>query len=774
MEANRIQREALAIAAAGEFLPSLSREKDGWHARWIPAYGEPNVWVDRIVRRANVTPLTAQAENDFHPTLHDAFLAALRSRTGLVAWKDESEIRKLSEDIELWSRPAKVDPRLFSQRTFSFSSPEGGFGEGVVRTPLEPWNPYVLGRAIEIFPPLRTLEPERGGMLCAVLDKPETAAFLRSGAHLLAAAGFAVEGADVEGEIEFGAELSGGGEEKSGGGFGVKLEVRVAGKRVDAREIKFLLDQKSPFVFFRGRWIEVDRSVLKNALKVLERKMVASPVEAVRFAQGLGSVCGIPVAKLKAGGWLRGHVSRLRERPDAEDFPALAAKGGFSGTLRAYQSRGAAWMAFLAQNGFGALLADDMGLGKTVETIALLCALGKASRPCLVVAPLSLLANWRREIASFAPSFKVYVHHGENRAEECGFAQEVRKADVVLTSYALLVKDYAAMRSVAWATVVVDEAQWIKNADTRAAKALKALGAPRRIALTGTPVENSAMDVWSIEDFLNPGFLPPRKEFVASFAKPIAADARSAAAKKLRRALEPFMLRRLKSEKSIAAELGRKREIREYCRLSRRDRAKYESHLELWRTLEHRRGDVFALITALKLACDGEGKYSLLVDLVRSIAASGESALVFTQYAKVGTDLAKKLSGDTSARVCFLHGGLSAAEREREIERFNEEGPAVFVLSLKAGGFGLNLTKATHVIHYDRWWNPAVEGQATDRAHRIGQKKTVFVHLVISEGTIEERIDRLQEKKLEVSANLVGEGEAFLREMIRCESRDME
>ena len=278
--------------------------------------------------------------------------------------------------------------------------------------------------------------------------------------------------------------------------------------------------------------------------------------------------------------------------------------------------------------------------------------------------------------------------------------------------------------------------------------------------MTGTPVENSVADLWSLEEFLNPGFLGDRKSFAERFVKPIAADERSTAGKRLRHALEPFVLRRLKSDKGIAAELGEKREIREYCELTADQRREYETALADFRASEHAQGDVFALLTRLKLVCDGESKLERLCELVGTIFENGESALVFTQYAKVGVWLRSELEKHFGRRFPFLHGALSARERDEAVKAFqSSKRPNLFILSLKAGGFGLNLTKATHVIHFDRWWNPAVENQATDRAHRIGQRKTVFVHLFISAGTLEEHVDEILERKARVADSVITEAE---------------
>ena len=462
-------------------------------------------------------------------------------------------------------------------------------------------------------------------------------------------------------------------------------------------------------------------------------------------------------------------------RPVGSD---LQAPRGFAGELRDYQRRGVRWLQFLTEHGFGALLADDMGLGKTIQVIAWVLrslevwkfeglkvggdANTQTPKPpsTLIVAPLTLLSNWKHEFSKFAPGLNVYVHQGEKRHLASGFRRTVAVADVTITSYNLLVRDYTDFSEIEWSALVLDEAQAVKNPDTQAARAIRALTPPKRIALTGTPVENSVADLWSLEEFLNPGFLGGRKDFSERFAKPIAADERSAAGKRLRHALEPFVLRRLKSDKEIAAELGPKREVREYCELTADQRRDYETALADFRASEHAQGDVFALLTRLKLICDGAGKLERLFELVETIFENGESALVFTQYAKVGAWLRDELGKRFGRRFPFLHGGLSAKERESQVQTFQtSKRPNLFILSLKAGGFGLNLTKATHVIHFDRWWNPAVENQATDRAHRIGQKKTVFVHLFISAGTLEEHVDEILERKARVADSVITEAE---------------
>lgn len=741
------QREALQIIAEGNIYPDFAKEEDGWHARWR-AINVDNFWVDEYVREAAMTPLSEDAEKDRYDTLHDAWMMALRSKTGLVKW-NEAECERFAADLKEWHGGAEDVEEVRRALAFTFNPPVLTVPIPKTRSALK-----ALGETTHIFPPIAGMK-RNGDKLEVKFTDGEAQGFIRKGALDLKKAGYTIEGSDLAVAITAEAELMPG--EKKGSVV-AKVVVKVAGEEVTAQEVRFLLEQGSTLVFFRDRWIEVDRNILRQALRVLERgeKPILTPLA---FALGIGHIGGLEISKVKAHGWLKGLINELKAAKRlAEELKKAEFKAeGFEGKLRDYQERGVKWIRFLTDHGFGALLADDMGLGKTIQTIAWLLSRKNELRtphsapctkhPTLIVAPLTLLSNWKREFQKFAPSLKVYVHHGENRHLGIFFRKFCREADVVLTSYNLLVKDYTPISRFEWDTLVLDEAQAIKNSSTRIAQAVKALTPKYRLALTGTPIENSLSDIWSIEDFLNPGFLGHEKDF------------KNINLKKLRSALEPFVLRRLKSEKSIAAELGEKREIKEYCPLSADERREYETALEEFRVSDRKRGDVFALINTLKLICDGEGKRARLFDLLESIFAAGESALIFTQYAKVGAALKEELEKKFSKRFPFLHGGLGVKSREKQIADFNREGPSAFILSLKAGGFGLNLTKATHVIHFDRWWNPAVENQATDRAYRIGQDKDVFVHVFITTGTIEEHVDELLEKKSLLAGGVISEAE---------------
>ena len=780
------QIEALRIVSAGMFYPCLAKEEDGWHARWHAVSGD-NGWVDEYVRRASMTRLTEDAEDQRHETLHDAWIAALRSVTGLVRW-DDAECRAFAADLEEWAGAADEDVEARRSVEFSLVPRDGAFRIECA-VPRGRRRLKALGQATYVWGALRGLrrEPGRDDAMAVTLSRQEAEDFTRNGARALVDAGYTVSGLPPSATVLASAEFDGG--EKAPSPESrvgcVKLTVRVAGEPVTADEIRFLLDQGSTLVFFRNRWIEVDRGILKEALRALEKGQDKSR-NLVSFALGIGRIGALEVDELKAHGWLRGLVDSLRARGNA---PASKAEvPGFRGTLRDYQAEGVAWMRFLTDNGFGALLADDMGLGKTIQAIAWMLVdretekggRGTANnRPVLVVAPLTLLSNWRHELAKFAPSLKVYMHHGDARRAASGFHAACKGADVVLTNYSLLTRECSSFAEIAWSALVLDEAQIAKNPATQIARAVRAISPSRRMALTGTPVENSPDDIWALEDFLNPGFLGDLKSFRERFTRPMALDPSSSAAKKLRRALEPCVLRRLKSDPRIAAELGEKREIREYCELDAWGRGEYERALADFRATTRSQGDALALLTSLKLICDGfradvldpsggsispeSGKFLRLCDLLEQIFAGGESALVFTQYAKVGAALGIALEKRFGRRFPFLHGSLSAAEREREISKFRigaRANPTAFLLSLKAGGFGLNLTKATHVVHFDRCWNPAVEAQATDRAHRIGQTEAVFVHLMISSGTVEDRVDEILSRK-ESLRSVLADGAAF-------------
>ncbi len=784
-------RQAAQLVAAGRYLPGLEERADGFHAVWRPlqkSAGQParhiGTLLDALVRRAGRTPL--EGDTGKHETVHDAWLAALRSDSGRVCWQSDADIRALMEQLRAWYAPLVVSPADRAALTFALVPPasESGLWRLTLAAPPATRLGLVsLGQAAAICPSLRGL---LGGS--ADMSRTDAENFLRTDAAALASTGYSVvlpdgvsgEHLSAEAELETVDAASGrqtaASRDETARPISRKLTIRVDGEVVGEDEINFLLDQGSSLVFFRNRWIEVDRNVLREALRALRATTAKklSVREAVSFALGFGRIGRMRVDRVKARGWIRGLLNELRGK---DAFTLLPAPAGLHGTLRDYQLRGLSWLVFLSRWGFGPCLADDMGLGKTIQAIAFMLHLraeaAGGGSPALVVAPVSVTTNWVREINRFAPGLKVLLHQGANRFQGGSFRQACAHADVVVAGYSLFVKDFREFSEAAFSALILDEAQTIKNPDTRAARAARALDVPVRIAMTGTPLENSANDLWALQEFLNPGLLGERKAFEETFTRAIREDAHSGAAARLKHILEPFMLRRLKTDPAIAAELGTKREIREYCTLSGSQRMRYEEALSAYRAdmaadggNAPSRGRMLALITELKLVCDGDGKLERLDDLLSDIFANGESCLIFTQYAKVGRMLQEHLLEEFGSKFPFLHGGLSPARRDEEIAAFNgSPEPCAFILSLKAGGFGLNLTKATHVIHFDRWWNPAVENQATDRAHRIGQTKTVFVHMFICAGTLEDHIDELLSAKRQLAAEVVTGGEAFILKM---------
>ena len=724
-------------------------------------------------------------------SVDDAFLDALRSDDAEVKWPLKDDLVDLGRRLDAWRLEQSADNVSCADVIFRISPPVTAAAKRrrVDIPPEMPWKLDVvlrkrteetlraLGVACRIYSPLRGMT---GSSM--ELEQSEVETFLRIGAPALKSAGYSLElpdelAAEVVAEAEMVSEskIVRSVEKKT---VKAKITIRVAGEKVSRADIAFMLDQGSSIVFFRGRWIEVDRAILKNALKVLDADgKQMSEREAMSFALGFRRARGLAATRVKGTGWL-GKI--LDELKSGGSFKVLAKPKGFKGDLRGYQRRGYSWLKHLTDRGFGALLADDMGLGKTIQTIAWLMKRREVddAKPALIVAPVSVTMNWMRELAKFAPSMKAMLHQGKERLAGGSFLRAAKKCDVVIAGYPLFVKDFRLLSEAGFGALVLDEAQLIKNPDTRMAQSARAFPCLDRVALTGTPFENRVTDIWSIEEFLNAGLLGSRSEFVEDFERPIREGGSAPAMAELKKALAPFLLRRLKNDPEIAAELGAKREIREYCVLSARQRAAYEVALARYANAprEERggKGHALALLTELKLVCDGlggdgeiyGGKVERLVELLESIFDAGESVLVFTQYVKVGERIKALIEKKFARKVPFLHGGLTPSARDAQIAAFNSaENPTAFVLSLKAGGFGLNLTKATHVIHYDRWWNPAVENQATDRAHRIGQSRTVFVHLFISHGTLEDRIDRILEEKRTIAGELVVSGESFLLKM---------
>ncbi|GIE74826.1 helicase HelZ [Actinoplanes philippinensis] len=561
----------------------------------------------------------------------------------------------------------------------------------------------------------------------------------------------------------------------------------LGGRTLTEDDLTDLARAKVPLVRLRGRWVFLDPERLAAGLAFLRRgggRMTAG--DALRMMRLLPPEdVPLPVTDARGEGWLADLLGgRLDQRLEVLPPPA-----GFEGVLRPYQIRGFSWLAFLDSLGLGACLADDMGLGKTVQLLALL--LHHREGPALLVCPLSVLGNWQREAERFAPALRVRVLHGADRADPAVLAAG---ADVVLTTYATAVRDADALAAISWDRVVLDEAQHIKNSGGATAKAVRRFPARNRIALTGTPVENRLAELWSILDFVNPGILASAHTFRARFAVPIERYAEEDAAARLRQATRPFLLRRTKADHGIAADLPTKRHVRHLCGMTVEQVSLYRAVLDdlLERLAEPgekwRKGLVLAAMTKLKQACvhpalllkdasplpGRSGKIDRLEEIVDHALGAGESVLCFTQFARFGGMLTPHLAARFGVPVRFLHGGTPRGARDSMVADFQRaERPGVFVLSLKAGGTGLNLTAANHVVHIDRWWNPATETQASDRAFRIGQRRDVHIHTLVCLGTLEERIDRVLTDKGVLADRVVGSGEGWLSALSAGEIRDL-
>jgi len=546
---------------------------------------------------------------------------------------------------------------------------------------------------------------------------------------------------------------------------------------------------KQELVRVRGQWVAVDPRQLDALLATIGSTDQARADDLLRAGLGLDDLgAGFDVVDVVArgAGWLADLLDgALHARIEAVTTPA-----GFEGQLRPYQERGVGWLRFLGRLGLGACLADDMGLGKTAQLVATLLA-DPADGPTLVVCPVSVLGNWQRELARFAPALTVHAHHGSDRHDTVAVLGE---HDVVLTTYSLLARDLEHLTAVRWGRIAFDEAQQIKNPGAAQSKAARQLDAPRRIALTGTPVENRLGELWSIMQVLNPGLLGSQRDFKERFAVPIEREGDPEATELLRRVTGPFVLRRLKTDRTIISDLPDKIETVDHCPLTPEQATLYKAVVDdLLLAAEEaegisRRGAVLAGLLRLKQVCnhpahflaDGSalsgrsGKLARTEELLEEILAAGDKVLCFTQFAAWGELVGAHLARRFGTEVLWLHGGVPRKQRDTMVARFQDpSGPQLFLISLKAGGTGLNLTAASHVVHLDRWWNPAVEDQATDRAYRIGQQRTVQVHKLVTTGTVEERIDELITAKRDLAERVVGTGEDWLTELSTRELRDL-
>jgi len=570
-------------------------------------------------------------------------------------------------------------------------------------------------------------------------------------------------------------------------------EVAIGDKTISKEEFERMVNLKIPLVNIRGSWVELQPEIQENILKYLKAKKGFSYLEIIRLSLGGSDEEELLLSGIKSEGWLKDLLESLKGNVSLSELPQPK---DFIGNLRPYQIRGFSWMDYMNRFGLGVCLADDMGLGKTIQFIALLLYQKSKGlkRPSLLVCPTSVMGNWEREMNRFAPHLKVFLHHGQTRFKDKGFKKEAKKVDVIITSFSLIHRDKTIFEDIDLGYIVLDEAQNIKNPYTKQAQAVRSLKADMKIALTGTPIENRLTELWSIMEFLNPGYLSNITKFRREFAIPIERYNDEDVARRLKGIISPFILRRLKTDPKIITDLPEKVEVKTFCPLTKEQATLYQATVEdMMKKIEKkegidRKGEVLALIMKLKQISNHpalfmhdrskiegrSGKLERLKEMLEEVLEEKDTALIFTQFAEMGKMLKSYLENTFLCEVLFLYGGVSRKKREEMIERFQkEDGPRLFVLSLKAGGLGLNLTRANRVFHFDRWWNPAVENQATDRAFRIGQKKNVMVHKFICQGTLEERIDEMLERKKDLAERIVGAGEDWITELSTKELKEL-
>jgi SNF2 family DNA or RNA helicase len=821
-------RYAAAMIARGHVAPAV----DGHRAVWIPMLvgdeaerfasliasippvalafrkADPRLFVNALVdamMRASTTPRLLGR------SLHDRWLAALTTRDGRID-ADETELARLRASVDSWLRPVLAQAQAPYRLAFRLEEP--------VEDEEGPWHLAYLMQGREdrslLLPPdkaprellLRSLGEaasispfveqglQRGNTESLDTDATGAFAFLTHDAAALESAGFGVflpswwsrKGTKKRLALRGTArpsKFSG----KSGLTFQSIVEVdwRVAVGDVELteRELKRLAKLKTPLVKVRGQWVQLSGEEIDEALQFLRKKEKTSVRDLIRtrLTESSGT---LPIEEIEGTGAVRDLLERLEGKREWEELPEPE---GFAGSLRPYQKRGYSWLRFLERAGLGACLADDMGLGKTVQTLALLQSdWPEHQRPALLICPTSVTGNWLREAQRFTPSLPVLLHHGTTRARGSKLLETIESSALVISTYALLHRELETLNRVPWRGVVLDEAQNIKNSETKQAKAARALNADYRIALTGTPVENNVGDLWSLMEFLNPGLLGTVSEFRSTFFLPIQTFRDPDATATLKRITGPFILRRLKSDKSIIADLPEKNEMKVFCNLTKEQATLYRAVVdEVQDDLAssegiERKGLILATLSRLKQVCNHpahflgdnselpgrSGKLARLTEMLDEAIAADDFALVFTQYAAMGVLLRRHIAESLGLESLFLHGGTPRKRRDEMVERFQNDAdaPRVFILSLKAGGTGLNLTRASHVFHFDRWWNPAVENQATDRAFRIGQTQPVLVHKFICRGTVEDRIDALIESKRALSRDLLeGTAEISLTEL---------
>lgn len=825
---------------AGRVVPQVERADGQWWVRWRLVGGQrQRAWLAELaaampaaLRVAGspaavlddlVTELTDPIAREYlaHRTMTHPLLTALVADTPL-----EAGSYRVAETLTQWRAGYAADePEL----VLRLCEPDGEFGATdetvalwrlqvclrpvddapkpvaldddpvLVRTAAEK-----LGQARKAYPRLRDLPTDPRG-LDLLLPTEVVADLVAHGAHALQEAGIrlllprAWNIAEPSMRLRVSSPAAAESTVGLSGLLSYRWELALGDLVLTKAEMERLIRSKSNLVQLRGEWVQADHRVLAAAARYVAMHSDDTPITLADMIGELAAerVDDVPVTEVTAEGWAAELFAREGE-PEPVPVPI-----GLKAELRPYQERGLSWLATMSRLNCGAILADDMGLGKTVQVLALLAheretPTGSAVGPTLLVCPMSVVGNWQREAQRFTPDLRVLVHHGPGRLSGTKFDAAVRDSDLIVTTYALLARDATLLSEQQWERVVLDEAQHIKNAATRQARAARALPARHRLALTGTPVENRLEELRALFDFAMPKLLGSPQSFRARFAVPIERERDQHAIDRLRLITDPFVLRRLKTDPAVISDLPEKLEMTVRANLTVEQAALYQAVVDdMLEKLKDakgmaRKGAVLGALTRLKQVCnhpahylgDGSpllrrgshrsGKLALVEDVLDAVIADGEKALLFTQFREFGDLVLPYLTERFGTSIPFLHGGVSKQRRDDMVTGFQrDDGPPLMLLSLKAGGTGLNLTAANHVIHLDRWWNPAVENQATDRAFRIGQQRAVQVRKLVCVDTIEERIDEMISGKKQLAELAVGAGENWITELSTDELREL-
>ena len=654
----------------------------------------------------------------------------------------------------------------------------------------------LLSRASKLFPPIKRqlLSPNSPYIL---LNTQEAYKFLKEGSWLLREEGFGIltpkwwqfnssiyklhTKAAVKSDISKDKIFS----------LNTKVEIECYlafnGEPLSKEEIANLIVAEKGLIKLRNKWIEIDPNYINEILNYTNKKEKIPILKIIAASLGTTvDINNISIDEIESSGWLKDFLRELKNIKYKK--AKISPPKRFNATLRNYQSEGFCWLYFMSKWGLGTCLADDMGLGKTIQVLALIekyIEQGVKS-PFLIIAPTSVIGNWEQEIARFLPHLSCYIHQGVDRVAKEQLVEIIKTTPIIITSYALLTRDFDRLKDINWFAVIVDEAQNIKNPFSKQSKYLRSLKNKVRIALTGTPIENSLSDLWGIMEFLNPGLLGSYEAFRRDFLIPIQLEDDKERLNRLKSLISPFVLRREKTDPSIELNLPEKKEQIVNAFLTKEQIFLYKSMVKEIQTRIDttngiaKKGLILSTITKLKQICDHpalflkdnsiiekrSGKLEILKSMLSPILSKGESAIIFTQFASMGHILQQHLNEFFNKEVLFIYGGLSRVKRDEIVEYFQRSPqPQILVLSLRASGTGLNLTKATHVFHYDRWWNPAVENQATDRAYRIGQEREVRVYKFICKGTIEEKIEKILHNKLKLAKNLITTGETWITQL---------